>query len=68
MFYDIERVNDLLESNSVLKQYKDELINNITENLEGYLIMNTKDVHCVIDITDYSIVEGAVNTEIIKEE
>jgi len=63
MFYDLEKVNDLLDSNDLLSHYKDQLISNIVEDEEGYLRMDIKNVHCVIDLFDYSIVEGAVNIE-----
>jgi len=63
MYYDLDKVNDLLDSNDLLAQYKDNLINNIIEDEEGYLRMDIKNVHCVIDLHNYSIIEGAVNIE-----
>jgi len=63
MFYDLDKVNDLLDSNELLAQYKDHLINSIVVDEDGYLIMDVNNVHCVIDLHNYSIIEGAVNIE-----
>jgi len=63
MYYDLDKVNDLLDSNELLSQYKDTLINSIVEDEEGYLRMDTKELHCVIDLHNYSIIEGAINIQ-----